>query len=283
MCNPPLDGLSIGSAKNYTSTLDVHYSSGIYNKAFCLLAKTPAWSTKTAFQAFARANQNFWTPSETFISGAKGVYSAACDLGLDSNAVVSAFGAVDVIVDTITNPCANTPEVNTPPVVSLSVPLNGAVVYGSAVNLAAIATDNLFVSSVEFFVDNASIGKGTIQGGVWAISWNSVLAVDGVYSITAKAKDNADLSTISSPITINVNNNAIFILAVSKSGLGSGAVAGGNISCGTICSSSLKVGTLVSLIATPAVGSAFGGWSGNAGRSGTGACSVIIDAAKNVT
>ena len=40
MCNPTQDGGSIDNAANYTSSLDVHYSSGVYNKAFCNLAKT---------------------------------------------------------------------------------------------------------------------------------------------------------------------------------------------------------------------------------------------------
>ncbi len=39
MCNPTQDGASIDNASDYYSGLDVHYSSGVYNKAFCLLAK----------------------------------------------------------------------------------------------------------------------------------------------------------------------------------------------------------------------------------------------------
>src|SRR4051812_48362961 len=38
MANPPQDGGSIDNAANYNSSLDVHYSSGVYNKAFYLLA-----------------------------------------------------------------------------------------------------------------------------------------------------------------------------------------------------------------------------------------------------
>ena len=42
MNNPPLDGSSIDN----TSTLDVHYTSGVYNKAFYLLATTAGWNTR---------------------------------------------------------------------------------------------------------------------------------------------------------------------------------------------------------------------------------------------
>jgi len=96
MCTPSADGGSIDNASQYTSGLDVHYSSGVYNKAFCTLAKTAGWTTPKAFQVFARANANYWTPSSTFNSGACGVESAATDLGFSKTDVTAAFTAVGV-------------------------------------------------------------------------------------------------------------------------------------------------------------------------------------------
>ncbi len=96
MANPPQDGGSIDNAANYTSSLDVHYSSGVYNKAFYKLATTSGWDTPTAFKAFARANSLYWTPSSTFNSGACGVQTAATDLGLSAAAVTAAFSSVGV-------------------------------------------------------------------------------------------------------------------------------------------------------------------------------------------
>ena len=96
MCNPPQDGGSIDNAADYTSSLDVHYSSGVYNKAFCLLAKTSGWDVKKAFQAFALANKSYWTTTATFNSGACGVESAATDLGYNANDVIAAFTGVGV-------------------------------------------------------------------------------------------------------------------------------------------------------------------------------------------
>ncbi|EIL87887.1 M4 family metallopeptidase, partial [Rhodanobacter spathiphylli] len=75
---------------------DVHYSSGVYNKAFCLLAKTSGWDVKKAFQAFALANKSYWTATSTFNSGACGVESAATDLGYNANDVITAFTGVGV-------------------------------------------------------------------------------------------------------------------------------------------------------------------------------------------
>lgn len=96
MCNPPQDGGSIDNAANYTSSLDVHYSSGVYNKAFCLLAKTSGWGTRKAFEVFERANALYWNADETFNSGACGVQKAATDLSYTVSDVTAAFTGVGV-------------------------------------------------------------------------------------------------------------------------------------------------------------------------------------------
>jgi Zn-dependent metalloprotease len=96
MYDPPLDGSSIGHASNYYSGMDVHYSSGVYNKAFYLLATTSGWSTQSAFQVFSRANQQYWTANETYNSGACDVETAASDLGRSVADVTAAFSAVGV-------------------------------------------------------------------------------------------------------------------------------------------------------------------------------------------
>jgi pseudolysin/vibriolysin len=96
MCNPPQDGGSIDNASQYYNGLDVHYSSGVYNKAFCLLAKTSGWDVKKAFQVFQLANKSYWTATSTFNSGACGVESAADDMGFNKNDVITAFNGVGV-------------------------------------------------------------------------------------------------------------------------------------------------------------------------------------------
>jgi Zn-dependent metalloprotease len=96
MNNPPQDGSSIDNAADYNSSMDVHYSSGVYNKAFYLLATTSGWNTQSAFLVFTRANQDYWQPSATFNSGAAGVCNAAADEGLNTTDVANAFAAVGV-------------------------------------------------------------------------------------------------------------------------------------------------------------------------------------------
>ena len=96
MNNPPADGSSIDNAADYYSGLDVHYSSGVYNKAFYLLATTAGWNTQKAFQVFARANQLYWTSSSSYNQAACGVQTAATDLSYTTADVTAAFTAVGV-------------------------------------------------------------------------------------------------------------------------------------------------------------------------------------------
>jgi len=80
MEDPTLDGRSIGRVEDYYYGLDVHYSSGVYNKAFHTLATTCGWGTQSAFRVFAHANEMYWTPSTSFRSGAFAVVDAVADL-----------------------------------------------------------------------------------------------------------------------------------------------------------------------------------------------------------
>ena len=121
MNNPPLDGSSIDNAANFTSSMDVHYSSGVYNKAFYLLATKSGWNTQKAFQVFARANRDYWTASSTFNQGACGVQTAATDLGFTVADVTAAFTSVGVS-------CASTP----PPPTGGGVLTNGVAKTGQS-------------------------------------------------------------------------------------------------------------------------------------------------------
>ncbi len=128
---------------------------------------------------------------------------------------------------------------------------------------------------------NSSIYQA--QSGAWVfatgtMSWSSGLSASGLADPRIQQA------------TTNVLNRFItgapptsFTLTLTKSGTGTGTVASSppGISCGPTCSASFASGTVVSLTATPDSGSTFAGWSGAC--SGTGACSVTMDAAKSVS
>jgi hypothetical protein len=72
-----------------------------------------------------------------------------------------------------------------------------------------------------------------------------------------------------------------YVLGVSRTGSGTVTSSPAGISCGATCSAGFNEGSVVSLTAVPAAGSAFSGWSGAC--SGSGACSVTMSQARNVT
>jgi hypothetical protein len=75
-----------------------------------------------------------------------------------------------------------------------------------------------------------------------------------------------------------------FILTVEKPGIGSGTVtsAPGGINCRVACAASYEYGTVVTLTATPALGSVFKGWSG-CDTTSDQTCTVTIGADRWVT
>jgi Zn-dependent metalloprotease len=115
--DPPLDGISIDHVDDYYPGMDVHYSSGIFNKAFYLIAVSPGWTPRMAFDIFTKANTDYWTPSTNFQQGAEGAQDAAADYGYSCTAVRDAFAQVG-----ITLVCAG------PPVADFSgTPTSGSV------------------------------------------------------------------------------------------------------------------------------------------------------------
>lgn len=93
---PSKDGRSIDHASDYYNGLNVHLSSGVYNRAFYLLANKSGWDVRKGFEIFTVANQLYWTANSTFDAGACGVAKAAADLGYTVADVEEAFNSVGV-------------------------------------------------------------------------------------------------------------------------------------------------------------------------------------------
>lgn len=96
MDEPSRDGSSIDSADDYYSGLDVHYSSGVYNRLYYLLSTTTGWNTRLAFDVMVKANVDYWTSTSTFNEGGCGVLSAALDLHRSVDDVKAALTKVGI-------------------------------------------------------------------------------------------------------------------------------------------------------------------------------------------
>merc|ERR1712019_124116 len=94
---PEDDGRSIGHASKYYNGIDVHWSSGVFNRAYYLIVSSGKINFKQAFQLFTTANRVYWTASSTYNQGACGVERAAKDLGLDVATVTKSFATVGVV------------------------------------------------------------------------------------------------------------------------------------------------------------------------------------------
>lgn len=100
-CNgkKPGNWCSIDSADQYKSGLDVHFSSGVYNRLFYLMGTSKGWDAKKAFDVMVHANSNYWTSNATFDRAACGVLKATKDLGYNADDVKKALDVVKVKYD----------------------------------------------------------------------------------------------------------------------------------------------------------------------------------------
>lgn len=75
---------------------DVHFSSGIYNYFFYLVATSEGWDVKKAFDVMVQANRFYWVENTNFEQAACGIIKAAKDYQYDETAITKAFAKVIV-------------------------------------------------------------------------------------------------------------------------------------------------------------------------------------------
>ena len=112
--DPTKDRKSIGHVNQYYEGMNVHYSSGLYNKAFYHLATSKGWDIKMCFQVFTFANKLYWTRDSKFNAGVCGVLQAAKDLGYSEQPIKDAFKIVGLACGS-TKPPTKAPVTNAPP------------------------------------------------------------------------------------------------------------------------------------------------------------------------
>jgi subtilisin family serine protease len=111
------------------------------------------------------------------------------------------IGTSATITVTVNNPASDT----TPPTTSITSPVNGATVSGTA-TITASAIDNVSVSSVSFFVDGAFIGEDTTSP--YLITWDTTTYTNASHTIQSTAVDTSNNVGQSAIITVTVNNTA---------------------------------------------------------------------------
>jgi C1A family cysteine protease len=92
---------------------------------------------------------------------------------------------------------------NTPPTASVSSPVNGATLSGTA-TITVSAADNVGVTSVDLYLNTLFLGTDT--SSPFSFAWNTTSVTNGAYTLKAVAHDSAGNSGESASIGINVNN-----------------------------------------------------------------------------
>jgi hypothetical protein len=97
-----------------------------------------------------------------------------------------------------------TVNANTPPAVSLTSPISGTSFMAPAsTTVTANATDANGIARVDFYAGATLLGTDTTSP--YSVAWNNVAA--GTYVLTAKATDNAGVSTVSAGVSVTVKTN----------------------------------------------------------------------------
>jgi hypothetical protein len=94
----------------------------------------------------------------------------------------------------------------TAPTVSVTAPTAGATVSGTT-TISATASDNVGVTSVEFYVGTTLLGSDT--SSPYSYSWATTSYTNGAYSISAKAKDAAANVGTSASVSVTVSNTVV--------------------------------------------------------------------------
>lgn len=92
----PGDNCSIDHLSQYRKDMNPFFASGIYRRAFYLLATTPDWDTKKVFSIIVHADRIYWTSRMGFSKGLCGLIKAAHDFNYNTSDVVNAFEQVGV-------------------------------------------------------------------------------------------------------------------------------------------------------------------------------------------
>ena len=92
----------------------------------------------------------------------------------------------------------------TPPSVSMTSPTAGATLAGTA-TVAANASDNRGVASVQFRVDGQNLGAADTSAP-YSLPWNTTTSTEGAHTVTAVARDAAGNSATSQQLAVTVDN-----------------------------------------------------------------------------
>jgi vibriolysin len=210
MCDPAADGVSKDLWTSTVGNVDVHYSSGIGNLAFCLMSKggthprgktttnVPALGMARAIRIFYKAQVDYLTSSSNFAAARTATEQAATALGYDQatkDAVGCAWAAIKVGAAPTT--CGGT----TPP----PPPPPGDVVLTNNVPVSNLSDST--VGNMKFFSLAVPAGQGSVVFTISGGSGDADMYVQAgskpttsTYQCRPYLNGNAETCTINNPV-----------------------------------------------------------------------------------
>ncbi|MDD5084357.1 MAG: Ig-like domain-containing protein [Candidatus Moranbacteria bacterium] len=99
------------------------------------------------------------------------------------------------------------PTDTTAPTVMMTDPADGLAVYGTTITVAATATDDVAVASVQFKLDGADLGALDTEYP-YVMIWNTKPFSNGTHTLTAVATDTSGNTTTATAFTVTVSNSS---------------------------------------------------------------------------
>jgi hypothetical protein len=121
--------------------------------------------------------------------------------------VITAKAIDNLYAEKISAPVTITANANTPPVVMIAEPIAGTSFIAPATTVIKINASDADgnIRMVEFYEDSNLLGVDSIPP--YAVDWKNILA--GGYTLTAKAIDNLNATSVSAGVNILVMNNSL--------------------------------------------------------------------------
>ena len=123
-------------------------------------------------------------------------------------------------------PASAPPPDTTPPTVSITNPASAQTVSGT-VPVAATASDDTGVASVQFFLDGTALGS-PVTAAPYAVQWDTATAPNGTHTLSAQATDTSGNVGTSQSVSVTVQNPAppmtCFVMQANVSVHGRGTV-----------------------------------------------------------
>lgn len=116
-------------------------------------------------------------------------------------------GTADAFYEPLLNVAAliGTVPTDNPPTVSITSPTDGNTVSGEIV-IKAEAADDFGVNQVEFFVDGVLIGTDNDDTDGFSATWDTTSMSEDTHILTAEATDTSSNVTLSSEVSVTVDN-----------------------------------------------------------------------------